>query len=108
MADAPLTQMQLAYRAGVKRAFQYDTERSKAKDVVEIHEANDLDALRVASQPLRRYLYDCLRGQGSVMARSLEQAEVEARADCGRNDPPRNVRLATNREIAFRKAMGGD
>jgi hypothetical protein len=81
MADTSLTPLQLAYRAGVKRAFQcYFV--ALAEDVVEIHEANDLDALRVASQPLRRYLYDCERlGPVMAMARSLEQAQVEAPAE---------------------------
>lgn len=103
-----LSTMQLAYRAGMERAFQYDTERIDYETVLERHEAEDLTLLTEKTQPLQRYMYDCGRGQGSVMARNLEAAQAEALADCGRNDPPQNIRLATDDEAAFRKAMGGD
>lgn len=53
------------------------------------------------------YLYDCGRGQGSVLATSLEQARMRAKLDAGASDPATNVRLATDGELAVRKAMGG-
>jgi hypothetical protein len=41
-----------------------------------------------------------------VHASSLREARAEAKTECGRNDPPRNVHLASKDEIAFRKGMG--
>lgn len=53
------------------------------------------------------YVYDCDRGQGMVMASSLDRATRRARIAAGMNDTARNVRLATKEELAFRFAMGG-
>lgn len=96
-----------AYRLGVKRAFGYDTNRITEEELLEEHERSDLAVLRRSAGEPRTYVYDCDRGQGSVMARSLAEARREALADCGRSDPPRNVHLATAEELAFRRAMGG-
>ena len=76
--------------------------------------SHDSEKLRVSLRDmlhrmrLRKYIYDCGRGQGSVMARSLDEALRLARYDCGLNDPPRNVRIPTAEEEAWREAMGGD
>lgn len=96
-----------AYRLGLKRAFGYDPERISEKEVLEMHERADLAVLRRSAREPRTYLYDCDRGQGTMKARTLDEARREAMADCGRNDPPRNLHLATAEELAFRQAMGG-
>ena len=57
---------------------------------------------------LQTYLYDCDRGQGSVMATNLEQARRKARLEAGSLADVSNLRLATADELAFRKAMGGN
>lgn len=54
------------------------------------------------------YLYNCSRGQGSVRAHSLKEAQRRATVDAGWNDQVTNVRLATDGELTVRKAMGGD
>ena len=71
------------------------------------------DIVRDMTQPnepvrLQTYLYDCDRGQGSVMATSLEQARRKARLEAGSLADVNNLHLATSDELAFRKVMGGD
>lgn len=56
---------------------------------------------------IEAYVYDCDRGQGMVMASSLDRAIRRARIAAGMDDCARNVRLATEEELAFRQAMGG-
>ncbi len=53
------------------------------------------------------YIYDCDRGQGAVYAPNKDAAEKAARRETGTFDQARNVRLATQSDIEWRKAMGG-
>lgn len=96
-----------AYRAGVSRVCGFDTNRITEAEILEAHETEDVDAVLQVVKPKKLYLYDTDRGQGAVMAHSIEEARTEAALDAGRSDPPRNVHLATAEETAFRKAMGG-
>lgn len=96
-----------AYLAGIDRAYGYDSDRIDKEEILEKHQKDDLAALFHVAKPLKLYVYDCDRGQGSVMAKDLTEAREQAKLDCGRNDPPRNVHLATAEEEAFRQAMGG-
>lgn len=92
MADELLTPLQLAYRAGVAAMFRYDTERSSIEDVVGMHEADNLEKIRIATQPKQRFMVLTKGGRNfEVMARTIDEARTEALADAGRIDPPHKV-----------------
>ena len=56
---------------------------------------------------MKIWFYDCDYGQGCVQATTYEAARSKAILDAGRAANVSNVRLATDEEINFRKAMGG-
>lgn len=55
----------------------------------------------------RIWFYDSVYGQGCVLADGYEEARKEAVKNAGRYADVANVHIASDDEIAFRKAMGG-